>query len=286
MTGSFTGTWTALVVSLRVLPFAARVWILAGTAALVVALALLAPPVLQDEGYHDFAPTALFGVPDFGIVASNGAFLVVGLWGLWCVGFRRLAPWPFRSPGEHWPYLIFFLGVVLVALGSTYYHAGYHAGYRAGPSSETLLWDRLAMTVVFMALLAAFIGDRIHLGVGVAVALPLLLGLGALSMAAWHVTGDLRLYHLLQALPILLILMICLLFPDGLTRFKYAAWMAFWFGLATFCDLFDDSVYGWIGFGGHAIKHVLAAIACFMILAMLEDAGRRTETTPAPGPSP
>ena len=274
MTESFAGTWTALVVSLRVLPFAARVWILAGTAALVVALALLAPPVLQDEGYHDFAPTALFGVPDFGIVASNGAFLVVGVWGLWRIGFRRIAPWPFRSPGEHWPYLIFFLGVVLVALGSGYYHAG--------PTTETLLWDRLAMTVVFSALLAAFIADRIHLGAGVAVALPLLLGLGALSMAAWRVTGDLRLYHLLQALPVLLVAIICLLFPGRVTRVKYIAWMAFWFGLATFCDLFDKVVYGWIGFGGHGIKHLLAAIACVTILAMLEDAGRRLNEASSP----
>jgi hypothetical protein len=138
------------------------------------------------------------------------------------------------------------------------------------------------MTVVFMALLAAFIGDRIHLGVGVAVALPLLLGLGALSMVAWHVTDDLRLYHLVQALPILLILIICLLFPDGLTRVKYVAWMAFWFGLATFCDLFDKTVYGWIGFGGHAIKHVLAAVACIAILAMIEDAGRRLNEATSP----
>ena len=89
MTESFTGTWTALVTSLRVLPFAARVWILAGTAALVVALAMLAPPQVQDEGYHAFAPTTMFGVADFGVVASNGAFLVVGLWGLWRIGFRR-----------------------------------------------------------------------------------------------------------------------------------------------------------------------------------------------------
>ncbi len=274
MTESFTGTWIALVASLRALPVAARVWIVTGTAALVVALAMLAPPELQDEDYHDFAPTTLFGWTDFGIVASNGAFLVVGLWGLWRIGLRRLAPWPFASPGEHWPYLTFFLGVVLIALGSGYYHAG--------PTTVTLLWDRLAMTVAFSALLAAFIADRIHLGAGVAVALPLLLGLGALSMAAWQVTDDLRLYRIVQALPVLLIPMICLLFPGRVTRVKYAAWMAFWFALATFCDLFDEWVYDWIDFGGHAIKHVLAAIACFTILAMIEDAGRRTESRPNP----
>jgi hypothetical protein len=58
--------------------------------------------------------------------------------------------------------------------------------------------------------------------------------------------------------------------------------MAFWFGLATFFDLFDEVVYGWIGFGGHAIKHVLAAIACFTILAMIEDAARRSDPSPSP----
>jgi hypothetical protein len=274
MTESFTGTWTALVASLRALPLAARVWMVVGTAALIVALAILAPPELQDEGYHTFASSKLFDVANLGIVASNGAFLAVGIWGLWRLGGRRLAPWPFASPGEDWPYRTFFLGVMLIALGSGFYHAG--------PTTETLLWDRLAMTVAFMALLAAFIADRIHLGVGVAVALPLLLVLGALSMAAWHVTEDLRLYRIVQALPILLIWIICLLFPGRVTRVKYAAWMGFWFGLATFCDLFDKTVYGWIGFGGHAIKHLLAAIAGATILAMLHDAGRRLNAASNP----
>lgn len=272
MTESFTNTWTALVASLRALPFAARVWIVTGTAALVVALALFAPPVHQDEAYHGFATSAMFGVPGFGIVASNGAFLVVGLWGLWRLAGRRLAPWPFGSPGEHWPFLAFFLGVVLVAVGSGYYHAD--------PTTETLLWDRLGMTVVFMALLAVFVGDRIHLGAGVTVVLPVLLVLGALSMAAWRVTGDLRLYHVVQVLPVLLAPMICLLFPGRLTRWRYLAWMAFWFGLATFCDRFDAAIYGWIGFGGHTIKHVLAGVACYPVLAMLEDAARQSDATP------
>ena len=74
--------------------------------------------------------------------------------------------------------------------------------------------------------------------------------------------------------------MICLLFPGRLTRMRYLAWMAFWFGLATFCDLFDETIYDLIGFGGHAIKHVLAAVACYAILAMLADAGRRTDASP------
>ena len=60
-------------------------------------------------------------------------------------------------------------------------------------------------------------------------------------MAAWRLIGDLRLYHIVQALPILLIWMICLLFPVRVTRVRQFGWMAFWFGLASFCDLFDKT---------------------------------------------
>ena len=41
MTESVIGTWTALVASLRALPVAARVWVVTGTAALVVALGVV-----------------------------------------------------------------------------------------------------------------------------------------------------------------------------------------------------------------------------------------------------
>ncbi len=82
-------------------------------------------------------------------------------------------------------------------------------------------------------------------------------------------------------MPVLLVWMTCLLFAGRVTRFKYAAWMTFWFALATFCDLFDGAIHTATSLSGHSIKHILAAAACTTILAMLQDAARR-DTAPTP----
>lgn len=292
-------TWDDLQAAVRSLTRGARVWILVGTAAIGVAIAIMAPVAVQDEAYHDFASSRLFDIENFGIVASNATFLIVGVWGLWLICGRKLSRPLFDAPGERWPYVAFFAGVVLVTFGSGYYHWD--------PTTDELLWDRLAMTVIFMALFAAFITDRIHRGVGVAVMLPALLILGAASMAYWRFTGDwcatgdmrqfaghwcftsdlrlftddlrlftgdLRLYRIVEVLPIVLILMMCLLFRGRLTRLKYVLWMGFWFGLATAFELLDEQIYDWIKIGGHTIKHPTAAIACYVVIAMLRDAAR------------
>ena len=47
-------------------------------------------------------------------------------------------------------WLIFFVGVALVSAGSAYYHWS--------PSNPTLVWDRLPMTLGFMAFFAVIIG--------------------------------------------------------------------------------------------------------------------------------
>jgi len=273
-------TWAELVAAVRALPIGARVGILVGTAGLGLAVALMAPAERQQDTYHAFAPSGLFNVENTGIVASNAAFLIVGIWGLRLVwggkSIRRL----FTSPGDGWPYAAFFAGVMLIALGSGYYHAD--------PSTKTLVWDRLAMAIVFMALLAAFIADRIDRAVGVAVMLPALLAVAAASMVYWRLTGDLRLYRIVEVFPIALIPMMCLLFAGRLTRLKYALWMGFWFALATAFEQFDWDIYRWISVGGHTIKHLAAALACAMVVAMLRDAARRRGATRPgeTGPSP
>ena len=261
---AFGHKWAAFQAKLRSLPFGARVSIVAGAGALGLVAAAVAPPEHQLQAYRDFAPS---GPGNLGIVLSNLAFLVVGLWGL-----RFLYDGPpgralFAAPGEKWPYAAFFAGVVLVAFGSGYYHLD--------PGDGTLVWDRLAMTVIFMGLFSAFIADRVHGRAGVTVLLPALLALGAVSVAYWDVTGDLRFYHVVQLLPVALILLICLLFPGRLTRFKYAARMGLWYALATVFELFDKAVHGWLSIGGHTIKHLLAAVACAAVIAMLRDAARR-----------
>ncbi len=66
-----------------------------------------------------------------------------------------------------------------------------------------MVWDRLPMTIVFMALVAAMITGRISVPTGFAL-LPFLLLVGIASVARWSFSevsgaGDLRFYGVLQA---------------------------------------------------------------------------------------
>lgn len=275
MTRSLKDQWTALTDAVRSRPYGARIAILLGVAWLGVTIVLLAPPEAQKESFHNFAPSAFIGIDNFGIVISNGVFLVVGLWGFWLLYARGLAKSLFAAPGEAWPIGLFFLGNVLLAFGSGYYHIE--------PTSATLVWDRLAMTFVFMAFFAAVITDRIDSAVGVSVLLPLLLVLGFASIGFWVATEDLRLYRIVQVLPMVLALLICLLFVGRVTRFKYIAWMMLWFGIATALEQADWEIYWGIAVSGHSLKHLAAGVATFMVVLMLTDAERRLKDRPSTG---
>ena len=254
------------------LGYAAKVGIVFGAAVLAVGITVLISPIAQDPAYHLFADRRTFlGIPNFGDTASNIGFLIVG-----ALGSAFLFGKPGRSlfdpPGERRPYLIFFVGVALVGGGSAYYHVD--------PTSETLFWDRLPMTVAFMALFSAFITDRIHTRVGVVVMLPLLLAIGIGAVIYWHRTeaaghGDLRPYGLVQFYPMLAIPLICLLFPGRHTRGKHVFYLALWYALAKLCEQFDGEIYALLGatVSGHSLKHLIAAVAAYVVLAMLRRAG-------------
>src|SRR6516165_10321155 len=101
---------------------------------------LLLPPIPQDQGYHHFADQRLlFGVPNFWNVVSNLPFIAVG-----SVGLRRFH----RNPAI----FVIFLGIFLTGFGSSYYHWD--------PSDRTLFWDRLPITLCFMAILAVVVEER------------------------------------------------------------------------------------------------------------------------------
>jgi len=253
------------------LSYGAKVGILVGVAVLAVGSTLFISPVAQDPAYHQFADRRAFlGIPNFGDTASNIGFLIVGALGLAFV-FGKRGRSMSEVPGDRWPYLIFFVGVALVSGGSAYYHVD--------PTTETLFWDRLPMTIAFMALFSAFITDRIHTRVGVLVMLPLLLAIGIGSVMYWHLTeaaghGDLRPYGLVQFYPMLAIPLICLLFPGRYTTGKHVFYMVLWYALAKICEHFDGEIYAFLGntVSGHTLKHVFAAIATYMVLAMLRGA--------------
>src|SRR5271169_2658193 len=128
---------------------------------------------------------------------------------------------------------------VAVAVGSACYHLC--------PNNQTLVWDRLPMTVAFMSLLALVIGDRIGARAGRWLLRPLVV-LGAGSVLWWRFTeaagrGDLRLYALVQFLPMLAIPVMLLLFPARYTGTADFGWTLGWYALAKVFELLDRQIF-------------------------------------------
>jgi len=254
------------------LPFGARIAILAGVAVVLAVGALMVPPMPQNPAYHLFADgRAWLGIPNVGDVASNGAFLVVAMMGLVFI-FGRRGSALFRAPGERLPYAVFFAALALTAAGSAYYHWA--------PAIGPLFWDRLPITIAFMALLAAFIADRIHLRAGVRVMMPLLIALGAGLALHWRLSeavgaGDLRFYVLVQIYPAIAIPLICWMFPGRITTGRHVLFMVLWYGAGKAMEFADGQVFALLGgvVSGHTLKHLASATAASMVLVMLR--GRR-----------
>ena len=159
---------------------------------------------------------------------------------------------------------------MLIAPGSAWYHLA--------PDDTTLVWDRLAMTVAFMALLAGFVGDRIDARWGAMIALPLFLALGVASIAWWSMSDDLRFYGWVKFFPVLGIPLICALFAGRVTDFRYALQAFFFFALATVLEALDKEVFAATAgqVSGHTLKHLAAAVAVYRFVVMLRRASPRS----------
>jgi hypothetical protein len=243
-------------------------WLLLASAVAIAIVALLLPPLPQPLAYHQFADQrSWLGIPNFGDVASNLGFALVGIWGLiFLLHSEQEKPNRFASPGERWPYLIMFAGMLLTAFGSAYYHLA--------PDNARLVWDRLPMTIVFMSLVAAVIAERISLRAGLLL-LPLLLAIGAASVLQWrmselHAHGDLRFYAAVQVYAIV-VLLLALLSPPKYTRGSDFAVVVGFYILAKILEIADRQVFA-LGHivSGHTLKHLAAAAGGYWILRMLE----------------
>ncbi|MCW5574938.1 MAG: ceramidase domain-containing protein [Burkholderiales bacterium] len=220
-------------------------------------------PIPQDRGYHVFADgRSCLGIPNFGNVASNLLFLLVGLAGVRrCLRDRRGA---WRS------WLVFFAGVALVFFGSAYYHGA--------PNDDTLVWDRLPMTVAFMGLFAALVSE--HLGSRLEPQLlASALAVGVFSVFWWQYSGDLRIYLWVQGAPLLAIPYVIAAFPGRYDRRHYLLYGVGLYALAKVAELRDHEIYAATAtaISGHSVKHLLAALAVLCVLRMLQ---KRQSLTP------
>jgi len=246
-----------------------QIWVATLGAALILGLLALIGPIHQPISYHDFADQRVFlGIAHAGDVLSNLGFLIVGFAGLFFLLQRSAASLGRTSVtlAERRSYLFFFLGVLLTAFGSAYYHLA--------PDNARLVWDRLPMTVAFMALLAAVISERADERLGARLLAPLIAG-GIASVLYWRWTDlrsndDLRFYGLVQVGTLVGVLALTLLRPSRYTRAKDPFLVICLYGLAKAFEVLDRPVFA-LGqiVSGHTLKHLVAALACYFVLRML-----------------
>jgi hypothetical protein len=206
----------------------------------------LLPPISQDQSYHQFADQrTILGIPNFWNVVSNFLFIAVG-----AAGLRRFRDNPAT--------VVLFTGILLTGFGSSYYHWN--------PNDGTLFWDRLPMTLCFMAMLAVVVEERVSARAGAALLWPLI-AIGVFNLLLWRWTDDLRLYIWVQFFPCLALPLVFLLFPPKYTGTFYWVIAAALYALAKLLELLYGAVYSASSLlSGHTLKHVAAAAACFAIL--------------------
>ena len=184
------------------------VFVTAATAVIVAAL----PRIPQDPAYHNFADQrSFFGIANTFDVLSNVPFVLIGLF---ATGYLLRRQARFETHAERCLFVTFFIGAALVGVGSGYYHLA--------PNNDTLVWDRLPMTLGFMGLVSALLAERIGPKAGLLSAPPLLF-LGLASVVYWKFsesrgTGDLRLYAFVQYFPLIHVPQLQWLLPAHYTR--------------------------------------------------------------------
>ena len=222
---------------------------------IIAAVFLFTDAFPQDPAYHIFSDTrSLFGTVNFWNVASNLPFLFIGVAGL--VYVYRFAD-QICVAGLESAYSVFFIGILLTAFGSSYYHLAH--------GNETLVWDRLPMTIGFAGLVTLIVGEFVSIRAARLLLVPLLL-VGFASVEYWDWTeargvGDLRPYAIVQFLPMLLIPVILLTHKPVLGETRYYWWMMAFYFIAKLLEFLDAAIFGYGGLiSGHSLKHVAAAM--------------------------
>jgi len=234
----------------------------------VIAVAMV-DPVPQDPLYHVFADQrSMLGVPNFLNVMSNMPFLLFGIAGWRIISVHEETV----TPTTKLAWIVFFFGITLTALGSGYFHLQ--------PNNDTLVWDRLPMTISFMSLVSIIVSEYFSPQIGRRTLIPLLLA-GAGSVAYWAYTeslgaGDLRPYAIVQFLPMLLIPLVIVLHRSRSDLGRYVWWMIGFYVAAKVAEQLDDNLFA-LGnaISGHSLKHLLASVApACLLYGLMQRRGR------------
>lgn len=210
----------------------------------------MSAPIRQSETYHQFSDSSIiFGVQNFWNVASNLPFLLVGLFGI-----SQLR----QMERDHLQFFTFFVSICLISIGSGYYHYN--------PNTETLVWDRLPMTIAFTTLMSIVISEFVDDKKGKYLLFPLIL-IGILSIVYWIKLDDLRMYTLVQFFPVLAIPVILIFFKSNKvpTRGYWLLLLSYVF--AKLFETYDFEIHNTLKFiSGHSLKHISASIGVYALI--------------------
>lgn len=234
--------------------------LLIGISTVAFIAVLFVDPIPQDLHYHLFADTnTYFGIPHFFNVLSNLPFLLVSFW-----GYAQLKAIATQCTKEEFTiYNLLLIGFLFTFLGSSYYHLN--------PKNETLVWDRLPMTIIFMSFFSSVCAKLIDsrwYTIGIKILIPI----GLLSVIYWYVTelygrGDLRFYAFVQFVPLILIPIILFVYRSQIKTLKWLILVILAYLAAKILESFDTIIFQhFIYISGHSLKHLFAALACFFMV--------------------
>ena len=215
------------------------------------------PKISQSPYFHLFADDrTLLGIPHFWNVLSNLTFFWVGF-----LGFKELKK---VDESIKTPWIVFFLGVFLTAAGSVYYHLN--------PNNNTLVFDRLPMTLGFMALVSLLLTERVSPRLGGLLLYPLLM-IGFFSVLYWNYTekvgaGDLRLYLWVQFGGLAIAFAIIVMYDAVKLSNKFLLLGFGLYAVAKVFEAYDVQIYILLKqqMSGHTLKHFAAAAGAYSLL--------------------
>lgn len=210
-------------------------------------------------------------IPNFGDVVSNLVILAGGIWGAILTNVAREEYNDFAvedmDSTRQWQLTIclpiLFYATIFTSFGSTYYHWS--------PTNQSLVWDRLPMTLAFVSVFCFMLEEYTTFGIGVVLLFPLI-GIGVFSIIYWKWTDDLRLYALVQFLPLLVIAWLVAAGDP-----KHGGWLQHvlaltFYALAKCCEDWDRKIFELTGrrVSGHSLKHVLAGFSSMAIASAIK----------------
>jgi hypothetical protein len=228
-------------------------------------LALLGPDVshLEPKPLHAhggmFADArTLLGIPYALDVLSNLPFLLFGAWGL---GFLKQR-WPALPAPQREAAAVFFVGLIAIWLGSSYYHWE--------PQPWGLMWDRLGMGIAFAGVLGLAVAERVSPRAARATSFVTLVSAGAAVVCA-YAFGHVLPWACIQFGGMLLVL-VCAFLPSQAQSLG-VRWLVLIgiYALAKLLEGADAAVFHasseWVS--GHSLKHLVASLAALPVLAAL-----------------